>query len=273
MRAQWISGVIAGGVVVLLPAVAFAQGAQPVQVVPIMPAGPAVIVPVTPAGRTATPATPAPQVPATPAAQVQTPAVATASYYPVQAATRKLELSFANGRVSLAAENVTVTEILAEWTRRGGTVIDNANQLAGGQVSFAFQNRPELEVIQALLRPYAGMIIAPRMPSSTIASTFSRINIVARSTASATGGPSYAQPGPDQEIPPPMMMQPDQIPPARIPQGPATPPPGPLTQPTAGSSSPTPGVQVAPVQPGQIKPPVGPGGPGRGGGPGPGGSR
>jgi hypothetical protein len=256
MRAQWIRGVVAGSVVALFPAVAFAQGAQPVQVVPVTPAGPAVIVPFTPAGRTV-PGTPAPQVPPAQGGQVQTPPAAPVSYYPVTPATaRKLELSFANGRVNLVAENVTVSEILAEWSRRGGTVIDNANQLAGGPVSFMFQNQPELEVIQALLRPYAGCIIAPRMPSSPIASAFSRINIVARSTATsapfvgAPAGPAYAQPRPDDELPP--VMPPGFVPPARIPQGPPTPPPGPLTQPSAGQSSPTPGVQVAPVQPGQI---------------------
>ena len=45
---------------------------------------------------------------------------------------RKLILSFdRNGLVTLVAQNVTVREILAEWTRQGGTQIGREGGAAG----------------------------------------------------------------------------------------------------------------------------------------------
>jgi hypothetical protein len=258
MRAQWLRGVLAGGVAMLWSAAAAAQSGQPVQVVPITPVGPSAAA--GPSGQTnkpAAPATVAVQAPVPqPALVVQpfTPAPQAPAPQAPATSSRKLELSFSNGRVSLTADNVTVSEILAEWVRKGGTVIDNGDKLTGGTVTFAFENESELKVLQALLRPYPGMIVVPRSPTSTIASTFARVNIVARSTASASGfvappNPPQPQGMPDDELPP--VMPPGQIPGARV-QGPSpnAPPPGPLTMPTTSQGgSARPGVMVAPVTP------------------------
>ncbi len=49
--------------------------------------------------------------------------------------TRTLELSFNNGKVTLVARGVTVPEIMAEWARKGGSVVTNAEKLTGAPVN------------------------------------------------------------------------------------------------------------------------------------------
>ncbi len=49
---------------------------------------------------------------------------------------RKLLLSFdRNGLVTLVAQNVTVREILAEWTRQGGTQMKDADKVPGAPIT------------------------------------------------------------------------------------------------------------------------------------------
>jgi hypothetical protein len=257
-----LRGVVAGASVIVCSAVLSAQSGQPVQVVPVQ------VVPVTAAGsQTTPPVAVASQPITTPAAVTQAPAPAPALIQPLPSPqpapqapsvpSRKLDLTFSNGRVSLTADNVSVGEILAEWARKGGTVMDNADKLNAGMVSFVFENEPELKVLQALLRPYPGMIVIPRSPAAgpvaPSMSSFSRVNVVARSTASAApfvGAPTtpmqqYQQP---DEMP---AMPPGLVPPPRVQQDPAAgaPPPPPSNMPSVGPSAARPGVVVAPVTP------------------------
>ncbi len=107
-------------------------------------------------------------MPAYLAAAVLVIALAGQDAAPVQAPTppqRKLDLKFdAQGRITLIAQNVTIAEIFAEWTRKGGTRIQGAERLAGGllTIPLQFENRPELEVVEALTRQAAGVSVAPR---------------------------------------------------------------------------------------------------------------
>lgn len=175
--------------------------------------------------------------------------------------TRALELSFNDGKVTLVARGVTVPEIMAEWARKGGSVVTNAEKLAGGPVSYEFHDVPEAVVLQSVLRSAAGFIAAPRRPGGpTGASGIEQVMILAVSRPSAnavitmptyqnpTPNPVAIQGSPDDDIPP--------VNPRPQPQGPG---PGGVasTQPTVPvASSPTPGVVIAPVTPGK---PVAPG--------------
>ena len=47
------------------------------------------------------------------------------------AARAEVQLSIANGNVSIIATDATVREILAEWARVGGTVIVNGDKVVG----------------------------------------------------------------------------------------------------------------------------------------------
>jgi hypothetical protein len=186
---------------------------------------------------------------------------------------RKLELSFDNqGRVTIVASQVTVSEILAEWGRKGGTKIQGADRLTGGviQIPMMFDNRPELEVIEALTRQAAGVSVAPRRVGSPGASRFESIYIVATSAASASSPyPSAPYGG---SAPPPVRGFPDdEVPPvtapgARDPQQQPGQQPGARPAPSSPSGSPVivPVVPVVPVGGTPTAPP--PGGRGGGGG-------
>ena len=51
------------------------------------------------------------------------------------ASAQNLQLTIANGRVTLVADNVPVRQILAEWSRIGTTQMVNAEKLSGAPVT------------------------------------------------------------------------------------------------------------------------------------------
>ena len=190
-------------------------------------------------------------------APVQTPAPAP----------RKLEMTFDNqGRVTIAAQQVTVSEILAEWARKGGTKIQGAERLGGGviQMPMLFDNRPELEVIEALTRQAAGVSVAPRRVGAPGASRFESIYIVA--TSAATASSSYPSAPYGGSAPPVRGYPDDEVPPVTAPgardpqQQPTAAQPGnrPAANSPAGSTVIVPVVPVGPV--GSTPPPAGRGG-------------
>jgi hypothetical protein len=130
-----------------------------------------------------------------------------------QAPARKLQLVFDNqGNVTLIAEGVTVTEILREWTRVGGSQFPGSEKLVSQPLPpVHFENRPEAEVLKSLLRPAAGYFIAPRPAGSAGPSRF---NVLMVATSTATASSSYSSavspavpvvmPGAIGEEPPPV---------------------------------------------------------------------
>jgi len=125
---------------------------------------------------------------------------------------RKLLLSFdRNGLVSLVAQNVTVREILAEWTRQGGTQVQGADKMTGAPITVQFDGQPESVVLESLLRGTAGYILYPRVDGSSGASIWQSVSILATShptqlySAPTSNSPQIApivQTMPDDEIPP-----------------------------------------------------------------------
>lgn len=181
---------------------------------------------------------------------------------PVQAPPeRKLSVAFdLQGNVSVVAQNVTIREILAEWGRKGGTQIVNADRLAGGPITIPmqFENRPELEVVEALLRQAAGVSVVPRRLGVPGASRFESIYILATSVATAAPANPYATSSPQ---PQPIRGFPDdEIPPVMAPgvmgNAPAA---APAPRPTSSGTVIVPVVPVVPVG-ATPKPPVGRGG-------------
>ena len=138
--------------------------------------------------------------------------------------TRKLDISFDNGMVTLVAENVTLREILSEWARKGGSRIVNAEKLGGSPVYLTeFKGRPEADVLRALLREAPGYGVSMRNAPAAGTSTVGTVLILATRTvpvsASSVGAPVNSQPqfqpppqpqaaprlirgSPDDEIPP-----------------------------------------------------------------------
>ena len=166
----------------------------------------------------------APQAPETPVA-------------PAQAA-RKLDLTFNNGRVTLIAQNVTLQEILAEWTRRGGCPFVGADKIIGGKLPpLQYDNQPELTVLESLLRTMAGYVPMPRRAGHPGASSFEAVYVLAVSRPTTTL-PSSGM-GNGMPVAAPLMMQPspiDEIPPiVTIPNG------NPNGQPVQQPNQPNPG--------------------------------
>ena len=125
-----------------------------------------------------------------------------------------LELSFAEGRVTVVATNVPVTAILMEWARVGGTRFVDAEALAGPPVTLELRDVPEGEALRVLLRAATGYVAAPRSLNDSGVSSFDRVLIMAAarrpkgsartyeptltppSARQLTGQPSLGQTGP-----------------------------------------------------------------------------
>ena len=204
------------------------------------------------------------------------------------ASAQDLQLSMQDGRVTLIAQNVPVSRILAEWARVGQATVLNGEKLTGPPVTLHFENHPERDVLEVLLRSASGYIVAPRPTAVAGAAVFDRILIMPTSRAPAVAAappPQFNRPQP-----PPVMIQPDVddepndpvLPPGVVPEGnipgmppgmpagaqpvPGMPQPGqqpvPMTQPRPGMPAPVPGgpggVEPNPYRPNQLPPGVRP---------------
>jgi hypothetical protein len=175
---------------------------------------------------------------------------------PQAPAAPKVQISFTDdGRVTLLANKATVREVLAEWSRVGGSTFVDAERLPTDPLTLRYEARPEAEVIASVLGRAAGYVIGPRRIDSTAASQIEVVFVLA--TSNPTQG-AFAPPAP-QNFPPP------QVPSRGAPDdeiAPVGPPPGP--QPAGTSGVP---ITIIPV------PTVPPPNTGRGGGGGGGGGR
>jgi hypothetical protein len=135
-----------------------------------------------------------------------------------------LNLSFdAEGRVNLVAQNVTVREILAEWSRQCGCHVVNAEKLNDGPltVPVQFQNAAQSDVLESLLRDAAGFVLTPRRAGMQSASLYETIYILATSSAVDNSFglpytpdvpmPAPTRGSPDDEIAPVTPVAPDPV--------------------------------------------------------------
>lgn len=203
---------------------------------------------------------------------------------------RKLDISFSNGRVTIVAENVTLADIFAEWSRKGGSRIVNAERLPGAPLMLTeFKDQPEADVLRTLLREAPGYGAAMRTEPPAGGSTVQTVFILAVRALPSSASPatSMNQPQQQPQAAPqgtPRMIQgtpDDEIPPVRplVGEKPPTTPGGTASQPANPNLRTGPGGTVTSTVPGVIIP--GPPAPvakpatpaaGRGGGGGGGGS-
>ena len=211
----------------------------------------------------------------------------------------ELQLSIANGRVTIVAQDVPVRQILDEWGRVGQTQVVGAERLTGGPVTLELHDVPEVRALETLLRSASGYIAKPRSGTAGT-SSYDRILIMPASKPPAM---SAAPPAFNASRPPPQVVMPNVVvdddgepngimPPGAVPpqqqfpgqppqqQFPGQPPmqpgmhppmqPGaqPIQMPSRPGQLPPPAPNVPgnPYQtvPQQIRPPGGPGGPGGG---------
>ena len=177
-----------------------------------------------------------------------------------------LNLTIANGRVTLVAHDVTIRQILAEWARVGQTKIINGEKMMGGPVTMELRDVPESKALETLLRAAAGYVVTPRLDGRVGMSSYDAVVILATSRApvvQASEPPSFNQ------RPQPVMPQVDDDsrgdPDDQPPQQPQPGPPGqqfpgqPMPGPTPTGQQPqnfrnTPGPMTSPV-PGQLPAP------------------
>ena len=160
------------------------------------------------------------------------------------AAQQPLSIAIQNGRVSLKADNVTVRQILAEWSRVGGTRIVNVERVGGGPVTLELTDVPEREALDILLRNVAGYVLGARQMPTTNGSLIDRVLILASSNAPAApaAGPRTFTNGPATRAPRQAFPQPEVVPePDFDPNDPEENPPGDVSP-------------DAPVQPRIIRP-------------------
>jgi hypothetical protein len=164
-----------------------------------------------------------------------------------------LKLSFANGRVTLIAQDVPVRQILSEWARVGQTQFVNAEKMLGPTLTLQLVNVPEKQALDIVLHTASGYMAAPRPVGTTGASLYDRVMILATSrpptqSASITPPPftrpplpqpppqladdDAGEPGEQGVVPPPGMVQPGVMPPntANAPGMQPPPYPGPMPQ-------------------------------------------
>jgi hypothetical protein len=152
--------------------------------------------------------------------------VATAS----PATAGELKLSIANGRATLIASDVPVRQVLAEWARIGETKVVNGDRVLGPNLTIQLIDRPEREVLDAVLRTVAGYVAAPRSTAAANLSVYDRILILPTSQApafnpAAVSTPTFTpaprpMPMPDEDpVEHPNVMPPGaNMPPGTVPQ-------------------------------------------------------
>lgn len=173
----------------------------------------------------------------------------------------ELKLSIADGRATLIATDVPVRQILAEWARLGGTTIVNGERAPGANLTIQLIDRPEREVLDAVLRGVAGYVAAQRGVSAANLSVYDRILILPTSQApafnpAAAPAPTFTPP-PRQVVMPvddDPVEQPHVIPPGAVPMPPGTVPP--QMQPQQPAFQPTPGMPQTLPRPGMLPAPA-----------------
>jgi hypothetical protein len=118
---------------------------------------------------------------------------------PARASAEDFWMLFQNHRVTLIARDVTVSQILDQWARLGGTTVVNADAVQGGQVTLRLVDVPERYALDVLLRGVYGYIVAEREGELSDASTIGRILILRRTpgaavTAASASSASIAAP-------------------------------------------------------------------------------
>jgi hypothetical protein len=109
-----------------------------------------------------------------------------------------VRLTFKEGRVWLTASGATAAQILAEWSRVGGTQIVNGDRVAGPPLTLELNDIPEVEALEIVLRNAGGYIATgrPSGPSAGVPlpSSVARITILPASTKPLIASPAETPP-------------------------------------------------------------------------------
>ena len=154
-----------------------------------------------------------------------------------------VRVSFANGRVTIIAEKATVSEILAEWARVGGSTFIDAEKIpARERLTIRLEDQAELDALDVLLRSVAGYMVSPVGTDAAMASSLARVFILPTSTPVAYVPPPAEQAEPATVESPARMTaappRPDDDGPVRVQTPPAITAPAPTSPAPLGQASP-----------------------------------
>jgi hypothetical protein len=89
-----------------------------------------------------------------------------------------VQVSMHDGRVSIDATEVPLTQILEEWTKAGGPRFVNAGNLNPAPTTIQLSDVPEKEALAILLRPTSGFLAVERTAAAPQLSRFDRVMIM-----------------------------------------------------------------------------------------------
>src|SRR5262245_17538506 len=111
-----------------------------------------------------------------------------------------------DGRATITARNARVADVLAAWSRAGGTTIINSEAVAADRLTVQLVDVPEEQALDVILRPAGGYVARQRATASADVSRFDRVIVVARRAVQA--GPTIKPPEPIVfEVQPPAAVQ------------------------------------------------------------------
>lgn len=98
------------------------------------------------------------------------------------------------GNVTLVATNVTLDEILAEWSKVGSlkVVSPRGEAIGGARVTMVLRDMTERQALETLLRGLSGYVVSARRDPSTGSSAFEQILILPTSAPAASIGAGAA---------------------------------------------------------------------------------
>lgn len=118
-------------------------------------------------------------------------------------ASADVQLTLQNGRVTLSAKDATLRQILAEWARVGQIKIVNGERVPGAPLTVQFNNVPEQQVLDTLLRGLSGYVAQSRETFQGSLSRYDRILVMPTLAPAVTAVNTVA--------PPPTFPQPNTL--------------------------------------------------------------
>ena len=91
----------------------------------------------------------------------------------------EVRMAIDGGRVTLSATEAPLADVLAEWSRVGGTRFVGAETLGRETVTLRLVDADEADAIRLLLRSAAGYVAAPRRAGAAGAARYDRVTILA----------------------------------------------------------------------------------------------
>jgi len=134
-------------------------------------------------------------------------AVLLAASVAIGAAPPTVRLTFKDGLVWLSATEATAAQILAEWSRVGGTRIVNAERISGPPLKLELNGVLEMDALEILLRTTGGFIAAARMPAPKDGSPISgveQITLLPLNSRPMVPRPAEVPVPPPEAAPPPV---------------------------------------------------------------------